>query len=135
MNRETVILILTKDLNTMKVCSKIVLNEHCGKQVKWKIEICLDLSGQLSEETDFWGEKMTGQQTRVFKYGPETNQQASNRKVPSARLYISAWLWPLILTFTLFIYTVKVRLSGNSSIGKAALAAYFHRAHYNSLWL
>jgi hypothetical protein len=28
--------------------------------------------------------------------------------------------------------TVKVRLSGNSSIGKVALAAYFHRAHYNS---
>jgi hypothetical protein len=30
------------------------------------------------------------------------------------------------------INTVKVRLSGNSSIGKVALAAYFHRAHYNS---
>jgi hypothetical protein len=29
--------------------------------------------------------------------------------------------------------TVKVGLSGNSSIGKVALAAYFHRAHYNSL--
>jgi hypothetical protein len=29
-------------------------------------------------------------------------------------------------------YTVKVRLSGNPSIGKVALAAYFHRAHYNS---
>jgi hypothetical protein len=28
--------------------------------------------------------------------------------------------------------TVKVRLSDNSSIGKVALAAYFHRAHYNS---
>jgi hypothetical protein len=28
--------------------------------------------------------------------------------------------------------TVKVRLSGNSSIGKVALAVYFHRAHYNS---
>jgi hypothetical protein len=28
--------------------------------------------------------------------------------------------------------TVKVRLSGNSSVGKIALAAYFHRAHYNS---
>jgi hypothetical protein len=28
--------------------------------------------------------------------------------------------------------TVKVRLSGNSSIGKVALAAYFHTAHYNS---
>jgi hypothetical protein len=27
---------------------------------------------------------------------------------------------------------MKVRLSGNSSIGKVALAAYFHRAHYNS---
>jgi hypothetical protein len=27
---------------------------------------------------------------------------------------------------------VKVRLSGNSFIGKVALAAYFHRAHYNS---
>jgi hypothetical protein len=27
--------------------------------------------------------------------------------------------------------TVKVRLSGNSSISKVALAAYFHRAHYN----
>jgi hypothetical protein len=29
-------------------------------------------------------------------------------------------------------HTVKFRLSGNSSIGKVALAAYFHRAHYNS---
>jgi hypothetical protein len=28
--------------------------------------------------------------------------------------------------------TVKVHLSGNSSIGKVALAAYFHSAHYNS---
>jgi hypothetical protein len=31
-----------------------------------------------------------------------------------------------------FLSTVKVRLSGNSSIGKVARAAYFHRAHYNS---
>jgi hypothetical protein len=30
------------------------------------------------------------------------------------------------------ICTVKVRLSGNSSNGKVALAAHFHRAHYNS---
>jgi hypothetical protein len=29
-------------------------------------------------------------------------------------------------------YTVKVRLSGDSSIGKVAPAAYYHRAHYNS---
>jgi hypothetical protein len=28
--------------------------------------------------------------------------------------------------------TVKVHLSGNSSIGKVALAAYFHRGHYDS---
>jgi hypothetical protein len=28
--------------------------------------------------------------------------------------------------------TVKVRLPGNSSIGRVAVAAYFHRAHYNS---
>jgi hypothetical protein len=28
--------------------------------------------------------------------------------------------------------TVNVRLSGNSSIGKVAVAAYFHGAHYNS---
>jgi hypothetical protein len=31
-----------------------------------------------------------------------------------------------------FIVTVKFRLSGNSFIGKVALAPYFHRAHYNS---
>jgi hypothetical protein len=30
------------------------------------------------------------------------------------------------------VFATEVRLSGNSSIGKAALAAYFHRAHYNS---
>jgi hypothetical protein len=30
------------------------------------------------------------------------------------------------------LLTVKIRLSGNTSIGKVALAAYFHRAHYNS---
>jgi hypothetical protein len=30
------------------------------------------------------------------------------------------------------IGTVNVGLSGNLSIGKVALAAYFHRAHYNS---
>jgi hypothetical protein len=36
--------------------------------------------------------------------------------------------------FSLFMihYTVKVRLSSTSSNGKVALAAYFHRAHYNS---
>jgi hypothetical protein len=27
---------------------------------------------------------------------------------------------------------LNVRLSDNSSIGKVALAAYFHRVHYNS---
>jgi hypothetical protein len=31
-----------------------------------------------------------------------------------------------------YLNTVNVRLSGNSSIGKVALAAYFHAAHYNS---
>jgi hypothetical protein len=30
------------------------------------------------------------------------------------------------------LYTVEVGLFGNSSIGKVALAAYFHRAHYKS---
>jgi hypothetical protein len=34
--------------------------------------------------------------------------------------------------FRFILTAVKVRLSGNSSIVKVALAAYFHRAHYNS---
>jgi hypothetical protein len=36
-----------------------------------------------------------------------------------------AWRFPNL-------FTVKVRFYSNSSIGKVALAAYFHRAHYNS---
>jgi hypothetical protein len=46
---------------------------------------------------------------------------------------------PTMKFFQLWIYCTekdgtaeKVRLFGNSSIGKVALAAYFHRAHYNS---
>jgi hypothetical protein len=38
----------------------------------------------------------------------------------------------LLPSLETFHSTVKVRLSGNLSIGKIALAAYFHRAHYNS---
>jgi hypothetical protein len=48
------------------------------------------------------------------------------------RLTREAGVWQHSIIALFFHFTVKVRLSGNSSIGKVALAAYFHRAHYNS---
>jgi hypothetical protein len=51
---------------------------------------------------------------------------AQPMKVSCAGLLSGAWYGALRQC------TVKVRVSGNSSIGKVALAAYFHRAHYNS---
>jgi len=73
-DRETVRKILTEDLDTRKVCVKMVPEELTEEQKQTSVTICQDL---LERQDDILGLVITGDETWVYRYDPETKQQCA----------------------------------------------------------
>jgi len=73
-NRETVRKILTEDLDMRKVCAKVVPKELTEEQKQRRVTICQDL---LERQDDILGRVITGDETWVYQYDPETKQQSA----------------------------------------------------------
>jgi len=68
--------ILTDHLHMQKICAKVVLKILSVEQkVNW-LEICQDLLGRLKIEPDFLDKVITGAESQVFDYNPETKRQS-----------------------------------------------------------
>jgi len=72
MDREAVREILTEDLDMRKVWAKMVPKELTEEQKQRSVTTCQDL---LERQDDILGRVITGDETRVYQYDPETKQQ------------------------------------------------------------
>jgi len=71
-NRERVRKILTEDLEMRKVCAKMVPKELTEEQKQRRVTIFLDL---FTRHDDILGRVITGDETWVYQYDPETKRQ------------------------------------------------------------
>jgi len=76
-DRETVRKILTEDLDMRKVCAKMVPKELIVKQKQRRVTICHNL---LERPDDILGCVITGDETWVYQYDPETKRQSAQWK-------------------------------------------------------
>jgi len=81
MDRETVRKILPEDLDMRKVCAKIVPKELTEEQKQRGVTICQDL---LERQDDILGHVITGDETWVYHYDPETKWQSAQWKTANS---------------------------------------------------
>jgi len=74
-DRETVRKIVTEDLDMRKVCAKMAM-ELTEEQKQRRVTICQD----LLERQDILGHVITGDETWVYQYDPETKRQSAQWK-------------------------------------------------------
>ena len=89
-DRETVRKILTEDLHMRKVCAKMVPKELAKERKQRRVTICQDL---VERQDDILGRVVTGDETWVYQYGPETKRQSATdcqfpttKNVPSVQI-------------------------------------------------
>ena len=80
-NREIVRKILTEDLGLRKVCAKMVPKKLAEEQKQRRVTICQDL---LERQDDILGRVITGDETWVYQYDPETKRQISQWKTANS---------------------------------------------------
>jgi len=80
-NRETVRKILTEDLHMRKMYAKMVPKELTKEQKQRRVTICQDL---LERQDDILGRVITGDETWVYQYDPETKQQSAQWKTANS---------------------------------------------------
>ena len=76
LNRLTVHHILTQDLDMRKVCAKMVPNNLTTEQKANRRDVCLDLLGCLEREPEFFSRVVTGDESWILEYDPETKRQS-----------------------------------------------------------
>lgn len=84
MNRETVRTILTEDLGMRKVCAKMVPKLLTADHKDNRTNVCRNILQMIEEEPDFLGKVITGDETWVFQYDPETKRQSLQWKTPAS---------------------------------------------------
>ncbi|XP_075526924.1 protein GVQW3-like [Dermacentor variabilis] len=76
--------IVTENLATRKVCAKFVPRVVPEQQKANQKAICQDLLHHVNEDPDFLDNAVTGEETWVFDYNPESKQQSSEWHTPSS---------------------------------------------------
>jgi len=75
LNRFTVHQILTQDLDIRNVCAKMVPKNLTTEQANWK-DVCLDVLDRLEREPEFFSCVITGDESWILEYDPETKRQS-----------------------------------------------------------
>ena len=75
-NRFTVHKISIQDLEKRKVCAKIVPNNLTTEQKANRRDVCLDLLDRLEREPEFFSRVITGDESWILDYDPETKNQS-----------------------------------------------------------
>ena len=76
LNRFTVHKILTQDLDMRKVCAKMVPKNLTTEQKANRRDVCLDLLDRLERVPEFFSRVITGDESWILKYEPETKRQS-----------------------------------------------------------
>jgi len=74
--------ILTEDLKMRLVASKFVSRLLSVDQKQQRLGVCLHLKENAANDPSFLSNVMTGDETWVYAYDPETKTQSSQRKSP-----------------------------------------------------
>ena len=80
LNRESVRTILLHDLGMRKVCAKLVSKILSEDQKQHRVNFCEDMLEKTRDDTDILYHVITGGETWVFQYDPETKRQSTQRK-------------------------------------------------------
>ena len=75
MAKESVRTILTHDLNMRKVCAKLVPRLLKEERKKLRLNTALEILQHLEEDSTFLDKVVTGDESWVFQFGPETKRQ------------------------------------------------------------
>jgi len=74
LNRFTVHQILTQDLDMRKVCVEMVPKNLTTEQKASRRDVCLDLLDGLEREPEFFSRVITGDESWILEYDPETKR-------------------------------------------------------------
>jgi hypothetical protein len=74
--------ILTENLNMRRVAEKFVPRLLTRDQKNRLLKVCHDFKKQVEDYPDFLSKVITGDETWIYGYDPETKQQSSQRKNP-----------------------------------------------------
>ena len=76
--------ILTEDLKMRRVASKFVPRLLSVDQKQQRLDVCLDLKENAANDPSFLSNVITGDETWVYAYDPETKTQSSQWKSPGS---------------------------------------------------
>jgi len=80
----TVQTILTCDLNMHRVAAKFVPRLLTPEQKEHRVAICQELRQRYVDDPSFMSRVITGDESWVYGYDPETKQQSSQWKSPGS---------------------------------------------------
>ena len=80
-DRDTVRKILTEEIDMRTVCAKMFQNELTEEQKQRTVTICQDLS---ERQDDILGRVITGDETWVYQYDPETKLLIAQWKISNS---------------------------------------------------
>lgn len=76
LNTFTVHQIVTDDLNMRKVCAKLVPKNLTTEQKDNRKNVCVDLLERIANDQEFFNCVITGDESWIFEYDPETKRQS-----------------------------------------------------------
>ena len=80
LNKESVQTILLHDLGMQKVCAKMVLKILSEDQKQNRVKFCEEILEKIKHDLDILRQIITGDETWVFQYDPETKRQSMQWK-------------------------------------------------------
>ena len=83
-NRDSVWKIITEDLGMRKICAKMMPKLLDYDQKERRVEVCQDILEHLQTEPDLLQRVITGDESWIFEYDPETKRQSLQWKCPSS---------------------------------------------------
>ena len=105
LNRFTVHQILTRDLDMRNVCAKMIPKKLTTEQKANRRDVCLDLLDRLEREPEFYSRVITGDESWILEYDPETKHQsrewhtANSPRPKKARMSKSKIKWFIFFLF------------------------------------
>ena len=84
MNSERVWTIITKHLGMRKICAKMVPRLLNEQQKKRRVQVCHDILEKLETEPNLLERVITGDESWIFEYDPETKRQSLQWKSPTS---------------------------------------------------
>ena len=83
-NRDTVWKIITEDLGMRKICAKMVPKLLNNDQKQRRVEVCEDILQRVETEPDLLERVITGDESWIFEFDPETKRQSLQWKCPGS---------------------------------------------------